>query len=147
METQGRIKDPKAMLEFILAGNSRFTLVSGTSGERFTFKVNKKEDVEGIHFVSLLNGSDNDSAYRFIGTIFDKNRYAHSKRSKVGVEALSVKAFAWSFASLVAGRTDNAGKVEFWHEGKCGRCGRTLTVPGSVLTGIGPECARQMDKH
>jgi hypothetical protein len=32
--------------------------------------------------------------------------------------------------------------VEVWHEGKCGKCGRALTVPSSILTGIGPECSK-----
>jgi hypothetical protein len=31
---------------------------------------------------------------------------------------------------------------EVWHEGKCGKCGRALTVPSSILTGIGPECSK-----
>jgi hypothetical protein len=30
------------------------------------------------------------------------------------------------------------------HAGKCGRCGRKLTVPQSIETGIGPECASIM---
>jgi hypothetical protein len=30
------------------------------------------------------------------------------------------------------------------HEGRCGRCGRTLTVPESIESGIGPECAKKM---
>jgi hypothetical protein len=30
--------------------------------------------------------------------------------------------------------------VEFWHEGKCGRCNRKLTVPSSIESGFGPEC-------
>jgi hypothetical protein len=28
-----------------------------------------------------------------------------------------------------------------WHEGRCGRCGRKLTVPESIESGFGPECA------
>jgi hypothetical protein len=34
--------------------------------------------------------------------------------------------------------------VEFWHEGKCCRCGRKLTVPASIASGIGPECATKI---
>jgi predicted metal-dependent hydrolase len=30
------------------------------------------------------------------------------------------------------------------HEGKCGRCGRLLTVPSSIESGIGPECSKIM---
>ncbi|MGQ4872128.1 MAG: DUF6011 domain-containing protein, partial [Candidatus Thorarchaeota archaeon] len=29
-------------------------------------------------------------------------------------------------------------KVRIWHEGKCGRCGRRLTVPESIESGYGP---------
>ena len=27
--------------------------------------------------------------------------------------------------------------IEIWHEGKCGKCGRTLTVPDSIINGLG----------
>ena len=30
------------------------------------------------------------------------------------------------------------------HDGRCGRCGRQLTVPSSIDKGIGPECATKM---
>jgi hypothetical protein len=30
--------------------------------------------------------------------------------------------------------------VVIWHEGRCGRCGRRLTVPESIESGYGPEC-------
>jgi hypothetical protein len=37
------------------------------------------------------------------------------------------------------------GSVELGHhEGKCGRCGRLLTVPSSIESGIGPECSKIM---
>lgn len=32
-------------------------------------------------------------------------------------------------------------RLQVWHEGRCGRCGRKLTVPSSIETGLGPECA------
>ena len=31
-------------------------------------------------------------------------------------------------------------KADGWHEGRCGRCGRKLTVPESIEAGYGPEC-------
>jgi hypothetical protein len=36
--------------------------------------------------------------------------------------------------------------IEIWHEGKCGKCGRQLTVPSSIETGIGPECIKTLSK-
>ena len=34
--------------------------------------------------------------------------------------------------------------LEVWHEGRCGRCNRALTVPESIASGIGPECAKHV---
>jgi hypothetical protein len=31
------------------------------------------------------------------------------------------------------------------HEGRCCRCGRKLTVPESIETGLGPECASRLE--
>jgi hypothetical protein len=33
---------------------------------------------------------------------------------------------------------------EVYHEGRCGRCNRKLTVPESIETGLGPECASKL---
>jgi hypothetical protein len=30
--------------------------------------------------------------------------------------------------------------MELWHEGRCGKCGRALTVPESIESGLGPVC-------
>jgi Family of unknown function (DUF6011) len=30
------------------------------------------------------------------------------------------------------------------HEGRCGRCGRLLTVPESITSGYGPECVKHV---
>ena len=36
--------------------------------------------------------------------------------------------------------------IELWHEGRCGKCGRVLTVPTSISTGFGPDCLRRLNK-
>ena len=35
---------------------------------------------------------------------------------------------------------DVPDNLRVYHEGKCCRCGRTLTTPESIKKGIGPEC-------
>src|SRR5882672_9405186 len=45
------------------------------------------------------------------------------------------------FVKLINGPDNH---IEIWHSGSCGRCGRTLTVPESVLSGFGPECINKM---
>ena len=37
--------------------------------------------------------------------------------------------------------------VEIWHEGKCGKCGRPLTVPSSIENGLGPSCLKKLSKQ
>jgi hypothetical protein len=50
----------------------------------------------------------------------------------------TVRALRYTFRHLP--RALPAG-VEVWHEGHCMRCGRALTVPESISTGLGPVCA------
>lgn len=133
-----RITDVADIKRFVLGGNARFTLVSKKTGTRFTYRARKPEPGD-LTFVSLMNGPDNESSYEFLGTIFPDGSYRHGKRSRIAESAASATAFAWFHAIVAAGRIPDT--LEFWHEGRCGRCGRTLTVPESIATGFGPECA------
>lgn len=133
--------------QFALAGNATLTLRSAVTGTRFTFKVrlapNQDENTPTSRrtwFVKLLCGSDNNRDYRYIGFIRD-GRFVHGAgRSWTSSEAPSVIAFGW-FARTVLFGQKAFEKLEVWHEGCCGRCGRRLTVPESIETGMGPECA------
>lgn len=152
---RARVTDPDAMLEFAGAGNAYFTL-QGRSG-RFTYRMSLADSGK-LYFVSLLSGSDNNSDYSYLGIVpvEAQGMFQLTKKSRAGEDAPSVKAFTWFWTALVvatnrkadpAGRercTRLLGQVEFWHEGRCGRCGRRLTVPESVERGIGPECAGKL---
>jgi len=124
---------------FLLAGNARATFVSAKTGTRFTYKVRAKEfNGRTFHFVSVLTGSNNDSDYTFIGTIFESNTFSHSRKSRIGNNAPSVLAFQWVFNALKAGVLPTT--VEIHHEGRCGKCAKPLTVPASIESGFGPIC-------
>jgi hypothetical protein len=124
---------------FILGGNARFTIRSKKTGTRFSYRVRKSED-GSIFFVSVLTGSDNDSDFSYIGTLTPRGPYRHGKKSKITSTAPSAAAFAWFWGSLYAGRPSLSDQVEVFHEGRCGRCARALTVPESIESGFGPEC-------
>ena len=124
---------------FVLAGNATFTLVSIKTGTRFTYKVTKAENGKRLYFVKLLGGPDNESDYRYMGVLDSNGAFRRTAASKVGESAPSYKAFAW-FWSLKA----LPSTIEVWHEGRCGMCGRKLTVPESLERGIGPDCAGRM---
>ncbi len=143
---QGRMNDPNAILAFMTAGKATLTFVSLKTDERFTYKVRMapkaKPTDEDCWFVSLLNGPDNYLNYAYIGII--KRGADHrlffkwTSKSRVGETALSVKGFKWALVYFADGRMP--ANLEVWHEGKCGRCGRKLTVPTSIQSGFGPEC-------
>jgi len=140
-----RISDKAAIRRFLLAGNAYFTLRSLTTGSRFTFRVSRAdgEDAGRPWFVALLRGASNESDYSYLGTIFPAGtgfRFVHGRKSKISKDAPSARAFEW-FASRLASATDFPGTFEFWHEGRCCRCGRRLTVPESIASGVGPDCA------
>jgi len=142
-----RLKTAADAHRFALAGKSTFTLVSTATRARFTFKV-KQSETRDLFFVSVLTGSDNNNSYTYLGTL--RHGYApdtqwhwkHGKKSRIGADAPSAKAFAWIWSNL--NQDSLPETVEFWHEGRCCRCNRKLTVPASIEAGIGPECASLM---
>ena len=131
---------PIAALKFLLGGKSFTTLVSGASGQRFTYRVelaDKKNPTDvDCFFVSVLNGPDNWINYKYIG-IIKNNEFRWTSKSTIQEDAPSVKAFKFCFGHL---SKNTIVGFEVWHEGKCGRCGRKLTVPQSIADGFGPEC-------
>ncbi len=122
---------------FALAGSATLTLESVKTGARFTFKIEAADD-GGLHFVKVLTGADNENDFAYLGTI-RADRFAHGRKSKIGLDAPSARAFAWAWPHLAAGTIPDALNV--WHEGRCGRCNRKLTVPESIASGFGPECS------
>ncbi len=132
------------MQAFALAGNATFTIVGKSS--RFTFRVRRATDDAGkagnVSFVSILTGADNENGFQYFGLIRHElggHRFEHGRKAHVSAAAPSAVAFKWFWQRLASGA--DLGVMQFWHEGKCGRCGRKLTVPESLERGLGPECA------
>jgi hypothetical protein len=136
------ISETTSQKNFILAGKAIFTVENESTGNRFTYKVNKHAEKD-LHFVSLLSGPNNDEDYVYLGTIFDKETFKKTKSAKISEDAQSFKVFRYIWARLLqeAGLPE---QIRFWHEGRCCRCGRRLTVPESIERGIGPECASKI---
>jgi len=136
-----------SVLDFIFAGKATFTVRSKETGKHFTYKLvtpKKQDERRPVHFVKLLTGPDNDSSYTFFASIFDKQVYKHGRKTKITPEAPGVVAFTWLLRNLQKGTV--ADRVEIFHEGICCRCGRKLTHPESIESGIGPECSNRMGR-
>jgi len=129
-------------LKFILAGNALMTFQNKETGNRYTYKVRSPKNKKGIHFVSVLYGPDNTTNYTYIGTIFSEKDFVHTQKSRVQKTDTRFKVFDYVFNHL--NKKDLSNKIEIYHEGKCGCCGRTLTVPESIEIGLGPHCANKI---
>jgi hypothetical protein len=142
--------DPAAIARFVLGGNATFTLKNTVTGNRFTYKVTqirKDGRAASPHFVKLMTGPDNESSFEYVGLIKNEANYFHGgAKAKVPADARAHKTFEWFWNTLqgrnARGPLSNFPGFEFWHEGRCCRCGRKLTVPESIANGIGPECAK-----
>lgn len=146
MNSRQQITNPADAHAFVLAGNATITLVSGRTEARFTYKVTQCEDKPALYFVALLSGVDNEGDFQYLGTVRRDAvppRYAHGKKSRISPEAPSARAFVW-FAGNLFDRGVIKEPIQLWHEGRCCRCGRKLTVPESIERGVGPECAGKM---
>lgn len=144
----GQLTTWDAVIDFLFAGNALFTLRSLKSGLRYTYRVRgKREDahtVDPTFFVSLLRGPNNEEDYAYVGVLRRDLGLRFTQASRMGPEAPSALILLWFLDKAkrqraVLGRAKDG--VEVWHEGRCGRCGRVLTVPESIARGIGPECA------
>lgn len=129
---------------FVLAGRAVFT-VSNPSGRRYTFRVVHKpgSDKFGpVWFVSLLTGPDNTSDYSYIGIVdAETGEVRLTARSRCSEDSRPVAVVRWALRHVWDGRALPDG-YGLHHEGKCGRCGRALTVPSSIESGLGPECVK-----
>jgi hypothetical protein len=132
--------DHVATRKFILAGNATLTLRSMKTQTRYTFKIQKADDRE-MWFVKTLVGQDNTSDYAYLGIIKANGQFDVTLKSKHMIEAPQFKAFKFMWDRLPQGIANN---LEIWHEGRCGRCNRLLTVPESIASGFGPECVQMV---
>jgi hypothetical protein len=152
-------------LAFLLAGRAVVTLEKITDGHRNTYLVDQVIDEVEVTdpkggpsttkkirrdkwFVSLLVGSDNNRNYKYLGFVDEKSgarafRTTYGTKKNKSASADNINLFGDVMAALVAGES-LGHQVRIWHHGICGRCCKTLTVPASIATGVGPTCAKAL---
>lgn len=134
---------------FMRAGNATVTLRSKATDTRFTYKIqapaenDRRNCQSDMRFVKVLTGSDNDNSYAYLGYIRRDVFFHGGHKTRIGADAPSALAFSWTWRQLACGVLPDR-VLEIWHGGRCGMCGRKLTVPSSIAAGIGPDCAERM---
>lgn len=144
---------------FFTAGKAVFTVEPSPEfvakfgcADHFTFRINVSKVNDKYptpaYFVKLLTGPDNTSDYEYLGLLDAKNGDVRlSAKSCAGESAWSVKIIRRIMNQVFNGGGIEAIESHGWkvhHEGRCGRCLKLLTVPTSIMTGLGPDCAAKM---
>ena len=133
---------------FAMSGNATLTIVSKVTNARITFKFRRPDAEPGKArptWVSLTDPEDNEAQGPFLGTVWGEHGTYSLRRSdkvKVSEDAPSARLLRWFLTVLNLSTSKATEQAEFWHEGRCGRCGRLLTVPSSIESGLGPECIK-----
>jgi hypothetical protein len=120
--------------DFVFAGRAVFT-VSNDKGEHFTYKVSKHKD-DDIYFAKVLSGADD---YSYMGVLDKTAHIVHKGKKGMSSSAKSVKVLNWALR-VIDDKTTLPEGYSIVHSGVCGRCGRELTDPVSIETGLGPVC-------
>ncbi len=131
--------------EFFTAGNAIFTVTSVT-GEYYTYLIRKIETSSRYpeaYFVYLLTGPDNTADYTYLGVVNKQTGDVRTTtKSKFNSQSKCVRVIDWALNLIWNDKQLPAG-YSVRHIGKCGRCGRPLTCPQSLDTGLGPVCSEK----
>ena len=134
-----KLETPLDAVRFITGGRALFTARSMKTSNRFTFRVSLSKKFGDALLVTLVNSANWRNCY--LGQIITENgklKFIRTRNSQLTFDAIEVRAIRWIIDHLNGQQLPP--KLEIWHEGRCGICGRVLTVPESIERGIGPEC-------
>jgi hypothetical protein len=128
---------------FFFGGKATFTVESDVTHDWRTYRIRKLKPTERFpnpsFAVFVLAGPDNENSYAYIGMVEPTTgTFRLTQKSKRNENSPDVVIFKWVMKGVFNGMELKNGHIH--HEGKCGCCGRTLTVPESIQRGIGPEC-------
>lgn len=145
LDQPGHVMAHEDAAEYILSGNATCTFENTKTGNHFSYTVQQApesgtEHKPAIWFVKALLGPDRIPQY--IGYIKVTGYVYGGGKARVSADAQCNQVFDYVWRKLTDGTLPEC--IEIWHEGRCGRCGRQLTDPVSIATGIGPVCRTKL---
>lgn len=128
--------------------NGKYTLHDTESNRHWTFEIktqsSKSRFRPGERLISLLSGPNNTGDWRAIGTVTEEGVALFKKHDNPDMSVLVM--ILWSILTDKE-RPEFLNQYEVLVSATCYKCNRELTVPESILTGIGPVCAERMNKE
>jgi len=144
---------PENVLPFLLGGRALLTVHNEKTGTHNTYRVTapgktaEAREKASVLFVSVLTGPENTTNYTYAGIILrDSGVFRSTAKSKLAESTPSVAGFKWVLGRAKNDTLRDFPHVSVLHHGRCGTCGRVLTVPESITSGLGPICAGRMNR-
>jgi hypothetical protein len=131
-----RAPKPAADAPAVTVPLGTFTVVA-LDGTRTTIRLQEPKAKDGRVFASFLRGADNDADYQYFATL--RGGVMGGIEGSFAVQRQAVRAILAPTADLRA-----MGLAYSLESSNCWRCGRTLTVPASIHSGLGPDCADKL---
>ena len=128
--------------KIVLAGKAALTIKNPVTGQHVKLKMRQRRDrstgkPSPCYFLYVALLADGDLGYNYAGAYFsDSGRFKLGSNVKVG-SRLDINS---RFLIRCISKPENLKDTEIEHAGKCCKCGRPLTHPESIRTGLGPEC-------
>jgi hypothetical protein len=137
--------NPMTFPELFTAGHARLTLVNNSTGTHTTIHVKQARDKKDrkkkvpVFFVRVSLLGDGDADYVFGGTYFQETGNI-SLAKGVAWDSQLGKVMAFIYYALKDPRIFRKKNASLMHEGRCCRCGLSLTNPTSIQHGLGDDC-------
>ena len=124
--------------------NGKYTLTHGT--RHWTFEIKTQSAQRRFRpeerLISLLSGPDNQGDWRAIGVVDEDGIHLFNKH--LGTDLHARSQILWK---ILVDEDEDLDDYDVIESARCYMCNRELTVPESILTGIGPVCAERMSKR
>lgn len=132
-------------LDYILAGNAIVTIYNEDTRKHLIFQVTRATEIlhpdrfnEHLWFVA---GQVANGHFVYMGIIIPKSlHFTATVGSRMSYGTQHMDSFSWLMRQLINNKLPKSIKI--YHNGKCGTCGRRLTVPSSIERGVGPVCIK-----
>lgn len=134
-----KLSTPEAIKNYIFGNKGVVTLKSPT-GKHHTYFISKPRNEDqfpsDVRFVYAFH--DNQKLF-YVGKI-ERNIFRLTRSSRFLWDNEITKGAKYILKMANMNQLDTP--MELFHEGVCCRCGRPLTHPKSIQTGIGPKCRK-----
>jgi hypothetical protein len=135
------LSNPK---KYILSGKAIFIVTNEKTGTRIKYKALKWYNNSwkiGLMVEDYLHRYC--ESFEFLGMIYD-GQFRVTEDSRFNEMSSIIIEFSRFWDNLSKHKIPE--HIKIYHEGKCGCCGRPLTGPKSMVTGVGPVCVKKINR-